>query len=109
MLLCTLLMMYSVQFHFNFLLMYSYRMEVKKPSKVCMYVNVFTGNHGLLEFGACDRRQCVNVTITDDDVVEETEIVEATLERLSDTDDRIILAPAIAKVVVTDDDGESAY
>ena len=57
----------------------------------------------------CDRRQCVNVTITDDDVVEETEIVEATLERLPDTDDRIILAPAIAKVVVTDDDGESAY
>ena len=56
-------------------------------------------------FGVCETRHCVNVTIVNDNELEEIESFEVTLERTPNLDSRIILAPVIATITIGDDDG----
>lgn len=51
----------------------------------------------------CEPRQCVNITIVDDTVVESIESIAVTLEG---NDTWVILDPADAQVVIHDNDGE---
>ena len=47
------------------------------------------------------------MTITDDEIPEDNESYEVTLQRTSsDLDNRIILAPMIAEINIIDDDGK---
>ena len=47
----------------------------------------------------------MNVTIVNDNELEEIESFEVTLGRTSDLESRIILAPVIATITIGDDDG----
>ena len=47
----------------------------------------------ILSFPTCGTRQCVNVTIVDDDVLENVESFDVTLERNTSLDMRITLDP----------------
>ena len=46
------------------------------------------------------------MTITDDEILEDNESYEVTLQRTSDLDNRIILAPMTAEINIIDDDGK---
>ena len=46
------------------------------------------------------------MTITDDEILEDNESYEVTLQRTSDLDNRIILAPMIAEINIIDDDSK---
>ena len=59
-----------------------------------------------LPFDACDRRSCVNITITDDEVLENLELFSVTLRR-NGLDPRISLDPTVAEIQITDNDGMS--
>ena len=65
------------------------------------YISVST----ILMFEACQRRSCVTVTIVDDEVLENVESFNVTLERTPGLDMRITLDPVDAVVEITDDDG----
>ena len=69
------------------------------------YLITSTGYDKPFVFGACDKRVCVNLTITNDELLEETEIFEVTLRRTLNLDRRIILAPVTAEINIIDDDG----
>ena len=60
----------------------------------------------ILEFGACETRKCVNVSIVDDLVDEEDEIFTYHLRRTPNLDPRINLEPIDGTVEIIDDDGE---
>ena len=62
----------------------------------------------VLTFAPGDRRQCVNVTIIDDDIVEPTEVFtcEATLDLLTPIAGVSIGSGGNATVTITDEDGE---
>ena len=55
-------------------------------------------------FGACQKRSCINITINDDEINEDDESFEVTLQHTSDLDDRIIIAPMTAEINIIDDD-----
>ena len=59
----------------------------------------------ILEFGACDTRQCTEILIVDDMVVELTESFSITLGRTSGLDSRTMLDPVRTEVQITDNDG----
>ena len=59
----------------------------------------------ILAFGACDTRQCYQIHIVDDMMVELTESFFITLERTSDLNSRITLNPVDGRVEITDTDG----
>ena len=59
----------------------------------------------VLVFQPCDTRQCVNVSIVDDSVLEETEFFNATLASNAGLDPRITLNPVTAVVNILDNDG----
>ena len=59
----------------------------------------------ILMFEACQRRSCVTVTIVDDEVLENVESFNVTLERTPSLDMRITLDPVDGVVEITDDDG----
>ena len=59
-----------------------------------------------LMFGACERRRCVNVTIENDVVLEDTESFDVTLERTTGLDGRITLDPVDGEIEITDNDGK---
>ena len=59
----------------------------------------------ILMFGACERRRCVNVTIENDVVLEDTESFDVTLERVTGLDGRISLDPVDGEIEITDNDG----
>ena len=46
------------------------------------------------------------MTITDDEILEDNESYEVTLQCTSDLDNRIILAPMIAEINIIDDDSK---
>ena len=69
------------------------------------YLITSTGYYKPFVFGACDKRNCVNLTITNDELLEETEIFEVTLERTLNLDSRIILEPVTTEINIIDDDG----
>ena len=60
----------------------------------------------VLEFGVCYKIICVNVPIVDDEIVENDESLELTLERPPGLDSNIILSPADGIVQITEDDGK---
>ena len=53
-------------------------------------------------FDSCETRQCANITIMKDVLVESTESFSVTLERTSDLDNRITLDPNFGEIVITD-------
>ena len=53
---------------------------------------------------ACQRRSCVNMTIINDEILEDNETFEVTLEPNPDLDSRILLAPITAEINIIDDD-----
>ena len=57
-----------------------------------------------LEFPPCERRSCVDIPIVDDDVLENSELFNVTLER-NGLDSRITLDPVDGLVEITDNDG----
>ena len=59
-----------------------------------------------LTFGPCDTRQCTEIPIVDDMIVELTdESFFITLERTPGLDSRITLDPVDGEIEITDDDG----
>ena len=65
------------------------------------YINVST----ILAFDTCDTRQCTEIPIVDDMIVELTESFFVTLERTPGLDSRITLDPVDGEIEITDDDG----
>ena len=65
----------------------------------------YLGVSTILMFEACQRRSCVTVTIVDDEVLENVESFNVTLERTPGLDMRITLDPVDGVVEITDDDG----
>ena len=65
----------------------------------------YDGISVILLFAACQRRSCVNVTIIDDEMLENTESFNFTLERTTGLSDRITLDPVDGVVEIIDDDG----
>ena len=59
----------------------------------------------LIEFPACDKRICVDVSIVDDEIVENDKSLEVALERPPGLDSAIILGPADGVVEITENDG----
>ena len=59
-------------------------------------------------FGPCDRKDCVNVPISNDNRVEATRTFTYRLERLRELDRRIYLSSSIGRLTIIDDpnDGE---
>ena len=62
----------------------------------------------VLNFDACETRSCVNVTIVDDSVDEQTEVFAVTLRSSVGLDSRIRLNPVDGVIEITDNDGKSA-
>ena len=58
-----------------------------------------------LPFAACEDMSCQNISIVDDEVLENTESFFATLER-NGLDSRITLNPTRAEIEILDDDSE---
>ena len=65
----------------------------------------YTSVTNILEFGICDTRQCIEIPIVDDMIVEETESFFVTLERTPGLDSRITLDPVDGEIEITDNDG----
>ena len=55
-----------------------------------------------LKFDSCETRQCTNITIMNDMLVENTESFSVTLVRTADLDTRITLDPDVGEIVITD-------
>ena len=64
----------------------------------------FIGFSSILNFAACETRQCVNVTIVDDSVNEPVEEFDITLQRTLGLDTRISLEPVDARVEIYDNE-----
>ena len=64
----------------------------------------YIGLPTILNFPACETKQCVDV-IVDDEVLENVESFHVTLERTLGLDMRITLDPVDGVVEITDDDG----
>ena len=61
----------------------------------------------ILMFAGCQNRNCVNISIEDDAVVENAELFNVTLERAEDLDSRIMLnrSRVDGKIEIKDNDG----
>ena len=62
-----------------------------------------------LTFDMCELRRCENVTIMDDNVVEQNESFIVTLGRTPGWDDRIALTTVTGMIQITDNDGGCCY
>ena len=58
----------------------------------------------IVQFDECERRSCINITIVDDEVPEDTEYFNLNLER-NGLHERIQLDPVDGLVQITDNDG----
>ena len=56
-------------------------------------------------FVACQQEECVDITITNDRLIERDESIGIILSGISGQDSRIITQDAIGEVVIFDDDG----
>lgn len=64
-------------------------------------------NQSLEEFGNSTRRQCFNVTITDDDVREDAETFTVALEKpLNGSLPTVLIHPPMVTVTILDNDGK---
>ena len=59
----------------------------------------------ILMFAACDTRQCVDVSIVDDETLELTETFIVTLDRTPALGNRIALKPVDGVIDILDNDG----
>ena len=67
-------------------------------------------NQTLEGFGNITRRQCFNVTITDDDVREDAETFTVTLEKpFNGSLPKILIRPAMVTVTILDNDGKDMH
>ena len=57
----------------------------------------------IVQFDECERRSCINITIVDDEVLENTEYFNLTLER-NGLHERIQLDPVDGLVQITNND-----
>ena len=65
---------------------------------------------GALNFDPCARRSsCIDISIVDDEVLENSETFFISLERSSTLSDRITLAPVDGTVEIIDNDGMCGY
>ena len=67
----------------------------------------YIGLSSILNFAACETRQCVEVTIVDDIANEPVEEFDVTLEWTVGLDARIQLLPMDARVVIYDEKSKS--
>ena len=66
----------------------------------------YSGNSTDLMFGLCSQKQCVNISISDDGILEEPEVFTVSLERPPGLTDYIELVDKKKKVTIIDDDGK---
>ena len=66
------------------------------------YGNIST----ILMFDSCDKKSCVNISIVDDDVIEDTESFSVLLAETPGLDVRITLDPVEAEIEIIDNDSE---
>ena len=59
----------------------------------------------VLRFGSCQKRQCSNVTIINDDKLEGTESFNVSLEAGRGVNSRFVFDPQEVSVTITDKDG----
>ena len=59
----------------------------------------------LLIFNSCESRHCIDILITNDEVLEDTESFSVTLVKTADLDPRITLDPVTGETKITDNDG----
>ena len=60
-------------------------------------------------FSPCDTRNCVDVSIVDDSILEDDESFLVTLLGLLDHDERIDLDPVNEEIVILDNDSEHSH
>ena len=60
----------------------------------------------ILTFDECEKRRCINVTITQDLVDEPDEFFTFHLNRTTDLSPQITLNPMEGRIKIVDDDGE---
>ena len=63
--------------------------------------------NAILSFASCDMRQCVDITIENDEIPENVESFFALLERTLGLDGRISLNPVEAEIMIIDTNGTS--
>ena len=69
------------------------------------YVEITSTNQPLKEFSIHRRRQCFNVTITNDDMTEENETFTVILEKPShESVPQVRINPGIVTITISDDD-----
>ena len=59
----------------------------------------------VLRFGRCEKKNCVNVTIINDNRLEETESFNISLEGRRGLSSRFVFDPQEMSVTITDEDG----
>ena len=69
-------------------------------------MDYIVANKTIIEFDACQRKACVNITIVDDKVLEMVESFSLTLER-NGLSDRIDLDPIDGTVEIIDNDSKT--
>ena len=62
-------------------------------------------NPPVLRFGRCEKNKCVNVTIINDNKLEETESFNVSLERGHEVSTGFVFDPQEVSVTITDEDG----
>ena len=60
----------------------------------------------VLPFAPCDKRICVDVPIVDDEIVENVDTFEVSLQRPPGLDSRITLSPVDGIIDISDNDGK---
>ena len=59
----------------------------------------------ILMFDSCQRSSCTNISITNDGMLENTELFRLTLDRTPDLESTIELNPVDGEVEITDNEG----
>ena len=62
----------------------------------------YTAVSALMMFDSCDTRQCMEIAIMNDGILENTESFSVTLVRTPDLDPRITLDPVTGETKITD-------
>ena len=78
---------------------------------VCVYGSVAgedyrLAENNILRFGACEKKQCLPITIVDNDIIEDTETFEVTLAPALGLSNRFTLDPRVTTITIEDGDSE---
>ena len=75
------------------------------------YEEITTSNNPLVPFTSdpSTHRQCFNVTIIDDEALEDTETFSLTLTSSGDSNVPVVVMPDVSNVEITDRDGNGSY